>query len=62
MTTKEIKQLLESDKNGQGWFNSYQEIDLFLFNELDKKGKEFPIIDNNKPEINTIEAIRLLLN
>ena len=62
MTTKEIKELIESEKNGQDWFNAYGEIDDFLFNELDKVGKEFPIIDEDKPELNTIEAIKLLLN
>ena len=62
MTNEEIDQLKESDKNGQNWFNAYQEIDSFLFDELEKIGKEFPIIDQDKPELNTIEAIKVLLN
>lgn len=62
MTNEEIEQLKESDRNGQNWFNAYQEIDSFLFNELDKIGKEFPIINQDKPELNTIEAIKVLLN
>ena len=43
------------------WFNAYQEVDDFLFEQLDKKGKEFPIINENKPQLNTIEAIKILL-
>ena len=62
MTNEEIEKLKESDKNGQNWFNAYQEIDSFLFDELEKIGKEFPIIDQDKPELNTIEAIKVLLN
>ena len=62
MTTKEIEQLKESDRNGQNWFNAYQEIDTFLFNQLEKVGKEFPILDQDRPELNTIEAIKVLLN
>jgi hypothetical protein len=62
MTNEEIEQLKESDRNGQGWFNAYQEIDSFLFAELEKVGKEFPIINEDKPEVNTIEAIKVLLN
>ena len=60
--TEEIEQIKESDKNGQGWFNAYQEIDSFLFEELEKAGKEFPIINQDRPELNTIEAIKTLLN
>ncbi|MFW6246834.1 MAG: hypothetical protein ACOC22_01515 [bacterium] len=62
MTTEEIEQLKESDSNGQNWFNAYQEIDRFLFEELEKVGKEFPIVDQDRPELNTIEAIKVLLN
>lgn len=62
MTNEEIEQLKESERNGQNWFNSYQEIDTFLFEELEKIGKEFPIINQVKPELNTIEAIKVLLN
>jgi hypothetical protein len=62
MTSKEIRELKESDRNGQDWFNAYQEIDSFLFKELCKIGKEFPIIDKVRPELNTIEAIKLLIN
>ena len=62
MTNEENEQLKESDRNGQNWFNSYQEIDTFLFEELEKIGKEFPIINQDKPELNTIEAIKVLLN
>ena len=42
------------------WFNSYQDIDNFLFDELDKKGLEF-ITDFEKPELNTIASIKLLM-
>ena len=62
MSNREIEQLKESDKNGQDWFNAYQEIDSFLFEELEKVGKDFPIISQDKPELNTIEAIKVLLN
>ena len=59
---EQIKELIESDKNGQIWSYAYGEIDDFLFNELGKAGKEFPIIDEDKPELNTIEAIKLLID
>ena len=62
MMIEQIKELIESDKNGQIWFYAYGEIDDFLFNELDKVGEEFPIIDEDKPELNTIEAIKLLID
>jgi len=62
MTNEEIEQLKQSDRNGKNWFNAYQEIDIFLFNELEKIGKEFPVINQEKPELNTIEAIKILLN
>ncbi len=44
------------------WFNAYGEVDQFIFDELDKIGKEFPIVDKAKPELNTIEAIKILIN
>ena len=62
MTKQEEKQLIESDKNGKGWFNSYQDVDAFLFSELDKLDLEFTILkDNDKPHLNTIEAIKRLI-
>lgn len=48
-----------SDSEGD-WFNEYSKVDDFLFEELDKKGKEFPIITELKSSPNTIEAIKLL--
>ena len=42
------------------WFNSYQDIDNFLFDELDKKGLEF-VTEFEKPESNTIASIKLLM-
>lgn len=63
MSQTELDQLQESNENGKKWFDSYQEIDLFLFEELEKRSLEFPIIDgNNNPSVNTIEAIKLLIN
>ncbi len=53
--------LEESNRNGMEWFNSYGEVDQFLFDELEKINKDFPIIDEDKPELNTIEAIKLLI-
>jgi late competence protein required for DNA uptake (superfamily II DNA/RNA helicase) len=52
---EESKELIISDNNGKGWFNSYQEVDLFLFQEID----DFPIINEKTPEANTIEAIKI---
>lgn len=60
LTTVALSELEESNKNGMDWFNSYQDIDNFLFNELDKKGLEF-ITDFEKPELNTIASIKLLM-
>ena len=37
LTTVALLELEESNKNGMDWFNSYQDIDSFLFDELDKK-------------------------
>lgn len=56
----ELQELEESNKNGMDWFNSYQDIDNFLFDELDKKGLEF-ITDFEKPHLNTIASIKLLM-
>jgi hypothetical protein len=55
-----LLELEESNKNGTNWFNSYQDIDNFLFDELDKKGLEF-ITEFEKPELNTIASIKLLI-
>lgn len=60
LSTVELLELQESNKNGMDWFNSYQDIDNFLFDELNKKGLEF-IIDYERPEQNTIASIKLLL-
>ena len=59
MTEKELK---ESNDNGMDWFDAYGEVDQFIFDELDKIGKEFPIVDKDNPELNTIEAIKILIN
>lgn len=59
--SKELKELKESNNNGMDWFNAYGEVDGFIFDELVKIGKEFPL-DNDKPELNTIEAIKILIN
>lgn len=60
LTTVEFQELQESNKNGMDWFNSYQDIDNFLFDELEKKGLEF-ITKFDKPELNTIASIKLLI-
>lgn len=60
LTAVELQELEESNKNGMDWFNSYQDIDNFLFDELDKKGLEF-ITDFEKPHLNTIASIKLLM-
>ena len=60
LTTVALSELEESNRNGMEWFNSYQDIDNFLFDELDKKGLEF-ITDFEKPELNTIASIKLLM-
>ena len=58
LTTVALLELEESNKNGMEWFNSYQDIDNFLFDELDKKGLEF-ITEFEKPELNTIASIKM---
>lgn len=60
LTAVDLSKLEESNKNGMDWFNSYQDIDNFLFEELDKKGLEF-ITEFEKPELNTIASIKLLM-
>ena len=60
LTTVALYELEKSNRNGMKWFNSYQDIDNFLFDELDKKGLEF-ITDFEKPELNTIASIKLLM-
>jgi hypothetical protein len=60
LTAVDLAELEESNRNGMNWFNSYQDIDNFLFEELDKKGLEF-ITEFEKPELNTIASIRLLM-
>ena len=62
MSEQELEELKESEENGRDWFNSYGDVDNFLFEQLDKIGKEFPIIDKDKPQLNTIEAVKLLTN
>lgn len=57
---EDFKELKESNDNGMDWFDSYGEVDDFIFKELDKIGKEFPTPDKDRPEINTIEAIKIL--
>lgn len=59
-TTVALSEIEESNRNGMDWFNSYQDIDSFLFDELDKKGLEF-ITEFEKPELNTIASIKLLM-
>lgn len=60
LTTVALSELEESNRNGMDWFNSYQDIDNFLFDELYKKGLEF-ITEFEKPELNTIASIKLLM-
>ena len=60
LTAVELQELEESNKNGMDWFNSYQDVDNFLFDELDKKGLEF-ITNFEKPHLNTIASIKLLM-
>lgn len=60
LTTVALSELEESSRNGMDWFNSYQDVDNFLFDELDKKGLEF-ITEFEKPELNTIASIKLLM-
>ena len=60
LTTVALSELEESNRNGMEWFNSYQDIDNFLFDELDKKGLEF-VTEFEKPELNTIASIKLLM-
>ena len=50
LTAVFLYELEKSNRNGMKWFNSYQDIDNFLFDELDKKGFEF-ITDFEKPEL-----------
>ena len=58
----ELIELKESNENGKQWFNAYQEIDRFLFDELEKSNLDFPIIEgNDDPSKNTIEAIKMLI-
>tara|TARA_R100000951_G_scaffold58390_1_gene49047 strand:+ start:60 stop:473 length:414 start_codon:yes stop_codon:yes gene_type:complete len=61
ITSYSIK-LKEIDKNNTDWFSSYSKVDDFLFKQLDTLGKEFPIVDMDRPELNTIEAIKVLNN
>lgn len=63
-TYEEVKSKINETtrNNNNDWYNSYGEVDDFLFDELNEKGFKFPILeDNDKPELNTIEAIKLLL-
>ena len=60
LTTVALSEIEDSNRNGMDWFNSYQDIDNFLFDELDKKGLEF-ITEFEKPELNTIASIKLLM-
>ena len=60
LTTVALSELEESNRNGMEWFNSYQDIDNFLFDELGKKGLEF-VTEFEKPELNTIASIKLLM-
>jgi hypothetical protein len=61
MNDNDIKELIESDENGSDWFNAYGEVDYFIFDELSKIGKEFPIVDEHKPELNTLEVIKIII-
>jgi hypothetical protein len=58
----DLIELKESNKNGKNWFNAYQEIDSFLFLELERNNLDFPLIKgNDDPSKNTIEAIKMLI-
>lgn len=61
MSDEEIEDLKKSNQNGMDWFNAYGEVDQFLFDMLGEIGKEFPL-KSSKPEINTIDAIKILSN
>ena len=69
---KELCELIESEKMGRYYFDSYQDIGSFLIDELYKIGVDFPL--NNKIKFgmtrcdefkgstkNTIDAIKLLI-
>lgn len=60
ITAVELQELEESNRNGMDWFDSYQDVDNFLFNELDKRGLEF-VTNFEKPHLNTIASIKLLM-
>ncbi|WP_178985160.1 hypothetical protein [Winogradskyella helgolandensis] len=58
----DLIELKESNENGKNWFNAYQEIDSFLFSELERNNLDFPIIKgSDDPSKNTIEAIKMLI-
>lgn len=57
-----LKELIQSEHNGKNWFNAYQCIDAFLVVHLAALGLDFVILPNNdKPELNTIASIELLI-
>ena len=69
---KELCELIESEKNGRYYFDSYQDIDLFLMDELYNIGVDFPLNNNinfgmtrdeefKGSTENTINAIKLLI-
>lgn len=60
ITEIEMLELQQSDKNGSDWFNSYQDVDDFLFKELDKNGLEF-VTEFDDVATNTIESIKRLI-
>jgi hypothetical protein len=61
MTKQEEKELRLSDQNGKDWFDSFQEVESFLLSELEKYGIDLLVDDvNQKPEIWTIKAIKML--
>lgn len=62
LSLREFKKLLspifESEKNGRDWFNNFQDVDNFVFNQLDVDGI---ITSNSSPAENTIANIKQLM-
>ena len=61
MKKKKLKILIKNEKRLRKWFDAYQDVDVFLFFELGRKGLDFPIKSQKHPQKNTIAAIKLLI-
>lgn len=53
-----LSPILESEKNGRDWFNNFQEVDSFVFNQLNV---DDVITSNTSPAQNTIANIKQLI-